>query len=391
MDKYIQSLSMVLHREFADEKHVAIICNESADLDSICSATVLAFHLTQYMKISHIPIIACNREDLILRTEALYAFKQMGLNLAKLLYANDVISQENKITTVILVDNNFINTPQLSTLELRIRGIIDHRPWEVPKSYYSDAFVSSTMETVGSCATLIAEKVFKENPHFEDNKALSLLRGCILLDTANMSIHSKKVTPKDEIILGEIEARLGKNIQPRLKVFSELEAAKEDTSSFDCGMLIKKDMKTIHYPGTALFPIAVSVIPEQNCLCVLTRDDFDTHISQLTDPFNKGFSIVILLGSGDTYDMLLIGPTFNGFKTKIVDALLNLEDAKMKLIDRKTMCKDNPALDSHLIDRYQVAYLTFQNKEYSRKKLMPIIKSAVAAELADRTQDGSKE
>ena len=384
MNKFMETLSMALHRERPDETHVAIISNESGDLDSICSSTVLAFHLTEYTDISHIPVMAFNRADLPLRTEALYSFKQQNIDPYKLIFADDIESQENKIVEVVLVDNHHINTAHLCNLEPKVKSIIDHRPWELSQDYYSDIKVDRTLENVGSCATLIAEKIFKENLMFEDKQALSLLRGCILLDTANMSPRSKKVTEKDEMILKEIERRLNTNVTTRRELFKNLENAKEDITGFNCAMLIKKDMKTLNWPRTGHFPIAVSVIPEQSCVSVLLRDDFEEHIKTLTDPWKGGYSLVILLGSGDPYDILLMGTSPNNLNARIVESLINIEDAEMKETDIRTLCNENPTLDHEVMMKHQVAYLSFQNKEYSRKKLMPIIKETVSRELVGR-------
>ena len=387
MDKYLEFLSSSLHRERPDDKYVAVISNESGDLDSVCSATVLAFHLTEYTDVPHIPVLAFKRKELSLRTETLHAFEQQGLNPTKLIFSDDIESHEQQISTVILVDNHFINVSPLSNLQDKIRSIIDHRQYELPEGHYSETNVDMTIVTVGSCATLIAEKIFYENSLFDDKKALSLLRGCILLDTANMSPKAMKVTDKDEVILTEIERRLSENPSSRAQLYSDLETAKEDISGFDCTMLIRKDLKTINWPGKEPFPMAVSVIPKQDCFSILNRSDFNEHMEKLTNPWDKGYSLVILLGSGDPYDIMILGPHFRAFKLKILEALLSLQDAKMKQIKLPEMQQMNPALTQDFLSRHGIEYLTFENKNYSRKKLMPIIKEVISKVLDKETYD----
>ena len=101
-------------------------------------------------------------------------------------------------------------------------------------------------ETVGSCATLIAELLLQmETPKNLDPDMLNLLRWTILLDTVNLSTEHKKATPKDIVMLEKLEEILdiGDPISDRKTIFETMSRAKSDTSSFTCYQLFRKDLK----------------------------------------------------------------------------------------------------------------------------------------------------
>lgn len=63
--------------------------NEACDLDSAVSALTLAFFLSSRTSTA-IPIIPIPANDLILRTEIVYFFKRIGLDLRSLIYLDDL-------------------------------------------------------------------------------------------------------------------------------------------------------------------------------------------------------------------------------------------------------------------------------------------------------------
>ena len=390
MNKFVENLSLALHRERPRERYVAVLSNEAGDLDSICSSTILAFHLSEHTKERHIPVMAFSRKDLPLKTEALYAFGEEGLDPNKLIFAEDLKGHEGQISGVFLVDNHFISVASLKCLEPKITAVMDHRPWEIPATYYSSKTVDEWMEIVGSCATLVATKIFKENCAFNDQAALTLLRGCILLDTGNLSKKALKATERDIDTLQNIERRLVKRgtCPPRLQQYDALETAKENVSSFSLSMLIRKDLKTLSWPGTGCLPIALSVIPGQSSFKVLQRPDFNEHAEKLLNPGCRGFGVIALFGSDDLYDILIMGTAAPEFRQKIVTMLLGIQDANMEVVPYAKI-QSELGVPKSLLDKFNVTCMTFPNRSYSRKRLLPLIKTTIEEELESPPKRGT--
>jgi exopolyphosphatase len=120
--------------------------------------------------------------------------------------------------------------------------------------------IKQTIEPVGSCATLIGEIVLTGSAGGTVNATIAaLLRQTIILDTMNFSPLAKKTTPKDEIMVKELEMAdcLGA-AQSRSLVFSNLIQAKSDVSGLSTIQLLKKDLKVLRVAG---LQVAVSSIP----------------------------------------------------------------------------------------------------------------------------------
>ena len=218
----------------------AVLGNESGDLDSFVSSVALAFHLTTSKGVRHVPLMAFDRRDLDLRTEVLYCFRRLNLEPANLAFADDLDQKMAKgVDRVVLVDHNRVNNPALAELDSKVATIIDHHIME--RSAAACEGVDMTVRTVGSCATLVAEKIFADDPGFDDEKVLSLIRWTILTDTSNLSPTTKKATDDDVRVLEDIERRLGISAESRSGDFKLISQAKADTSHFDCSMLIRND------------------------------------------------------------------------------------------------------------------------------------------------------
>ena len=65
--------------------------------------------------------------------------------------------------------------------------------------------VNKTIELVGSCCTLVAEKLLAVD--ILDNMMCSLLLGTILLDTINLDPRAGKTTDKDKQIVSRLMER----------------------------------------------------------------------------------------------------------------------------------------------------------------------------------------
>ena len=97
------------------------------------------------------------------------------------------------------------------------------------------------IQLVGSCSTLVAERLLTEN--YTDAFGLSLLRNTIIVDTVNLSKTAKKATPQDELALQKIESILDLKVTSRQRTLDEIAAAKNSIEGFTPDQLMRKDLK----------------------------------------------------------------------------------------------------------------------------------------------------
>lgn len=194
---------------------------------------------------------------------------------------------------LVLVDHH--NLPDEDTYLMdSVVKIIDHRPqderWLWPGREIH-------LESVGSCATLVARNLFDKHAEIIDSQISSLLRGMqasqqtrwlslnfiriyysdiklilrylnviviaifigpILVDTCNFSKEADRATPVDVEIVESLE-KVGLLDLDRDKVFNEIVKAKSDISELTIDDLLIKDLKVIVGIPIVGLPILVKV------------------------------------------------------------------------------------------------------------------------------------
>lgn len=116
-----------------------------------------------------------------------------------------------------------------AALEEAVAEVLDHRPIE--QKYCPPCHVS--VELVGSCATLVTERILQGAPETLDRRTAALLHGTIILDCVNMDTNIGKATPKDSKYVEELEA-LFPDLPKRKDIFDSLQKAKFDVSGMMC-------------------------------------------------------------------------------------------------------------------------------------------------------------
>ncbi|OQV25483.1 putative Protein prune-like protein [Hypsibius exemplaris] len=260
-----------------------VVGNEACDLDSAVSALTYAFHLTHssVRSVSRndgaaliIPLLNIPEDDYSLKTEVVHALQREGVEQADLIFADHLdvagLSRGQQQPggakpprlTLTLVDHH-VPVGSFTGLEGDIQEIIDHHVVVACRDTDFIKKVKQTIEPVGSCATLIAEKVLASSAHGPTNAVLvSLLRQTIIVDTVNFSASAKKTTAKDESVTAALEmADCGGGRvagQSREEIFVDLTQAKSDISKLSTAQLLKKDLKVLRVAGVQ---VAVSSIP----------------------------------------------------------------------------------------------------------------------------------
>lgn len=163
----------------------------------------------------------------------------------------------------VLVDHH-VSTFSISNE--KIIKIIDHRPIDVNNIKFPVACKTRILE-VGSCATLIAEEIFKMiQPHEEFNDLLAFLRGPIVMDTVNFSAAAGKVKPLDIEINQRIEELLNVSADDRSQLFNAISIAFADVSLLNAFQILSKDLKIVSNKDKSIivpipgFPLLVEVI-----------------------------------------------------------------------------------------------------------------------------------
>ena len=221
-----------------------VLGNESGDLDSVVSSVTLAWS-RHSPDTPTLPLLNFAREDLALKTEVLFVFRQLvDLPVHHIPCLNDIeFSKILSKVNVILVDHNVIENPELAFLDPKVTEIYDHH--KIDREIRSN-LKKCQIEKVGSCSTLVAEAIFRNIPDPVDSRFLTLIRCTIILDTKNICPQTKKATAKDVQILDMVEDKLKKqgNLnEGRRHLLNRLLTAKGDVSGFSISMLIRKDMK----------------------------------------------------------------------------------------------------------------------------------------------------
>ncbi|KAB5539487.1 hypothetical protein GE09DRAFT_319219 [Coniochaeta sp. 2T2.1] len=259
-----------------------VIGNESADLDSLCSALALAYlrsHTPPNFNL-HIPLANLRRADLALRPELGAVLRRAGVGVEDLLTLSefeeaDVKSEESRW---VLVDHNAVTGVVKEKFADRVVGCVDHHDDEgvVPLATGEEPRV---IKKCGSCMSLVVEHgteawtALVEAKKVEAKKAgdgataqadwdaqlAFLVLGPILIDTTNLT--SKDKTAPTDVQAVECAEALIKGsgaAYDRDAYFKELMELKEDISSLSYRDIFRKDYKKWSDNGLTLGTSSVS-------------------------------------------------------------------------------------------------------------------------------------
>uniref|UniRef100_A0A2R5LCJ1 Putative exopolyphosphatase n=1 Tax=Ornithodoros turicata TaxID=34597 RepID=A0A2R5LCJ1_9ACAR len=255
MEKFLSTCKKNLDNLDSFAKVHVVLGNESCDLDSAVSTIVTAYLLHELQPVSNVlvlPVLNVCKKDIKLRTEITYFFEQVDLSFDIMVYRDDIdlkkLHSQNKLSLT-LVDHNLL--PQEDAeLQCAVKEIIDHHRLET--SHRCD----KTVEMVGSCSTLVAEKVLHSKADLIDPQIALLLFGTILLDTVCLSESARKATPKDRNVISKLQELLPEVTQE--EVFKSLQTSKNNVSGLTLDELLRRDLKAV---STATKHIAISSIP----------------------------------------------------------------------------------------------------------------------------------
>ncbi|XP_031625962.1 exopolyphosphatase PRUNE1 [Contarinia nasturtii] len=356
------------------EPVVFVVGNESCDLDSAVCAVGLAYFYMNTTKLPEhllidgnrrfLPMMNINRTNLPLKTEVTYFMQQHSIDIDDLVCCNEVSSELLNVSKFILVDHH-IATGIVPAID-RVIKIFDHRPVD-PKNAHILSDYATKIQEVGSCATLIADEIRNVEGSFAaQDDTINFLRGPIVLDTINFSVSADKARPLDIEINKEVEAKLGKNDNDRLKLFNDLVKARSDVSSLTALQLLSKDMKMLSsvdkskivaIPG---FPILVEDY--------LQKENVLESLRQFGD--ERNCDILVLMGMKEL--------TTGGIRRDIAIVTLRESELTKKVIEKLTIeNREYLQLQDKHNDLLAVQLFEQQNVKASRKQISPIIQKAL--------------
>ncbi|XP_040086669.1 exopolyphosphatase PRUNE1 isoform X1 [Oryx dammah] len=253
MESYLQGCRAALQE--SRPIHV-VLGNEACDLDSMVSALALAFYLAKTTEAEEVfvPVLNIKRSELPLRGDNVFFLQKIHIPESLLIFRDEIdlhaLHQAGQLT-LILVDHHVLAKSD-AALEEAVAEVLDHRP--IDQRHCPPCPVS--VELVGSCATLVAERILQGAPEILDRQTAALLHGTILLDCVNMDLKVGKATLKDSHCVEKLEA-LFPDLPSRNDIFDSLQKAKFDVSGLTTEQMLRKDQKTISRQGTK---VAISAI-----------------------------------------------------------------------------------------------------------------------------------
>jgi len=210
--------------------------NEASDLDSMASSVMYACSRGgSAAGLTNVPVMNIPREDFNLRTEAVWLFKEAGVDTGNLLFLDEL--DLNALfaagtSRLVLVDHNRLSAKQAGWADA-VEEIIDHHADE---NLYPNA--KKQIAPVGSAATLVAEALLAEGGIEAGVAALAL--GTILLDTVNLDPEAKRVTPRDDAAAQKL---LEIAQADRKALFDSLQFEKFNVAALSSRDILRKDYK----------------------------------------------------------------------------------------------------------------------------------------------------
>ncbi|XP_042749556.1 exopolyphosphatase PRUNE1 isoform X2 [Lagopus leucura] len=246
MERFLEGRRAALqeHIQRRQEVHV-VMGNEACDLDSTVSALALAYFLAKTSvppRAAFIPVLNIPRADFALRTETTFLLREHSIPDSSLIFRDEIDLaglHSAGLLSLTLVDHHVLPSAD-AALEEAVVDVLDHRPLE--REWAPSCQL--TVELVGSCATLVTERIAQGPPGVLDRTTAALLHGTILLDSVNLSPAAGKVTPRDVRCVSLLESRFPE-LPPHDSIYGALQAAKFNVSGLTTEQMLRKDLKTV--------------------------------------------------------------------------------------------------------------------------------------------------
>ncbi|KAJ8796769.1 hypothetical protein J1605_002039 [Eschrichtius robustus] len=361
MEDYLQGCRAALQE--SRPIHV-VLGNEACDLDSMVSALALAFYLAKTTEAEEVfvPVLNIKRSELPLRGDNVFFLQKTHIPESLLIFRDEIdlhaLQQAGQLT-LILVDHHVLPKSD-AALEEAVAEVLDHRP--IDQKHCPPCHVS--VELVGSCATLVAERILQRAPEILDRQTAALLHGAIILDCVNMDLKIGKATLKDNRYVEKLEA-LFPDLPNRNDIFDSLQKAKFDVSGLTTEQMLRKDQKTISRQGTK---VAISAI-YMDLEAFLQRSGLiaDLHAFCQAHSYDALVAMTIFFNTyNEPVRQLAVFCPHAALRVTVCGVLERSHSPSLKLTPAPSI---HPNLQAYLQGNTQV----------SRKKLLPLLQEALSA------------
>ncbi|XP_075994984.1 exopolyphosphatase PRUNE1 [Genypterus blacodes] len=352
-----------------------VLGNEACDLDSMVSSLAYAYFLSKTLPSEPLvlPVLNICGSDLALRPDNLFLLRQTGLSPDVLLFRDQLdlrrLQRAGRLRLT-LVDHNVLPSAD-SDLEEAVVEVIDHHRMEREPSVSCPV----TMEMVGSCTTLVTERIVQKAPELLDQQLAQLLYGTMLLDCVAMAPAAGKVTPKDSQYVAALEERFPA-LPPRGALFQALQSAKFDVSGLNTEQMLLKDMKEV----TGSFNLAVSVLYitlEE----FLQRAELEAELCAFCQRFELDLLLLMSISFTDNKEPIRELAVYSHSATCRTEVSQYLEQARHPPLQLRPLSSPHPHINAY----HQ------GNTLASRKKVLPIIKDFLRERGGDRRQGDQEE
>ncbi|KAF9960662.1 Exopolyphosphatase [Mortierella alpina] len=401
MDTFLASIQPRLKAE-PTVPVVVVSGNESADLDSIVSAVTASYFLSRLQQsvlgqsnAIVIPFVNIDRQDLALRSDVIYLLASSNINTDHVFFRDElpqleaILQRRPDQLSLFLVDHNQLAVGMSSLSAAKVVGVIDHH---VDEGLYKDTAKIRRVETVGSCASLIADEFLNrtiaydlkekdnqggQHKHSQDKpnwmeQSARLLLGPILIDTRNLNPEFKKVTPLDVKVAQQLMPYAGTN-NCFTSIFDTIDAARRDTSKLSFYDLLRKDYKEWVVNQTRSGETVLVGISSVNGVIdkYVKRDGKDV-IQQAMDKWatKRGVQLFMVLFGED------LGPEHGGYKRQIIvdPRSKSLQDfsAQLKAVTELKLERTTVVDNDKFVQRGGMAFQQL-DISYSRKQIWPLV------------------
>ncbi|OWP06460.1 hypothetical protein B2J93_9233 [Marssonina coronariae] len=375
------------------------VANESADLDSLCSAVVLAY-LRTYASSSpaetlYIPLSNVPHTDLALRPELLPVLSRANLKLSDLITLSELpsLSQASsrlapERTRWLLVDHNALLGELGRFYGPRVIGCIDHHDDEekVPGDCGDEPRV---IKKSGSCSSLVVEycrgawdamsarSSGAETTTRWDAELARLALGPVLIDTSNLESDAKTTYTDVEAmryLKRFVVAQEGAEFKAS-DYYEEIWTAERDVDGLSLTDLLRKDYKQWTENGVNLG--VCSVVKNMEFL-LQKADRQDEFFNTLKDfSRDRDLSICCVMTRASTKDGRFERELFAwGLDEKGVEAVQKFEAQSTEKLGLETW--KNGSLDFKGDRQWRKCWVQHQ-VEHSRKQVAPLLRSSMAS------------
>ncbi|XP_059195945.1 exopolyphosphatase PRUNE1 [Centropristis striata] len=346
-----------------------VLGNEACDVDSMVCALTYAYFLSKTGESLVLPLMNIRQAELPLRSDNVFLLQQLDLNQDLLLFRDQLdlktLHRHGRLRLT-LVDHNVLPSSD-SDLEGAVVEVIDHHLLEREPSPSCPV----TVETVGSCATLVTERIIQKAPEVLNQQVAHLLYAAVVLDCVNMAPSAGKVTRKDSELVAALETRFV--LPHRDDLFNSLHQAKFNVSGLSTEQMLLKDMKAVS--GSLNVAISVLYLPVQD---FLKGAELEAELSDFCLKFGYDFLLLMSISHDEKKEPIRELAVFSHSAACRHQVSVYLEQAQSPALSLRPISSPHP----HITAYHQ------GNTVASRKKLLPLVKDFLKEQDAGCLGDG---